>query len=146
MSLFTLTNPNSDGSGASTMATVAMMASQITGLNLNTTGDVASVITGLPARFVIASCFLSNFSTTPSVLLAATLRDTASAGGNSLVGPITGLNAIVTSTTQAMRAVSLTTALAAQVANTTGKLYFNVSVANGSALTADLSLVILPLP
>lgn len=128
------------------MSTVSSMATQITGLNLNTTGDVASVITGLPARFVITSCFLSNFSTTPSVLLAATLRDAATAGGNSLVGPIAGLNTIVTSTTQTMRAVSLTTALAAQVADITGKLYFNVSVANGSALTADLTLVIVPLP
>lgn len=146
MGIVTLINTTSDGSGAWSVASAPAMSVQSTGLNLNSTGDVASILTGLPARFVVTEAFLSNFSTTPSILFAATVRDAASGAGNSLCGNLSGMNTVVTSTTQAARAVALTSLLSAQVANVTGKLYFNVSTANGSALTADITLVILPLP
>lgn len=146
MASYTLINTASDGTGAWVPSTAASLSFSSTGVNLNTTGDVFSIIAGLPARFLVSQLLLSNFSGIPTALVAATLRDTATAGGNSLVGALVALNGIVTSTTLVMRAVPLTTALAAAVAVTTAKLYLNVSAANGSALTADITVTVVALP
>ncbi len=110
-----------------------------TGLNLNQTGDVAS-FTGLPASIVIDRVEIKNWSTTPGVLLTATLRDAAAGAGNSLVGTISGLNAIVTATALAAVAVPFVAVLGASRVVSTSAIYLNVSAANGSALTGDLTI------
>lgn len=116
---------------------------QITGQNLNATGD--KIISGLPAKYVIDRLVIHDWSATPGALLAATLRDAATGGGNSLVGAIVGLNTPITATALAAEAFPQVAALGANRVLTASTLYFNVSVANGSALTANISLYILKL-
>lgn len=113
-------------------------------LNLNSTGDLISQ-TGLPSAFIVKRMVLSNWSTTPSVLLTMTLRDAATAAGNSLVGSVAALNTPITSTALAAVATPLATVLGASRVVSSGGLYLNVSAANGSALTADVTIEILPL-
>lgn len=123
---------------------LSIIGFSLTSLNLNNTGDVAT-FTGLPSRYLVSSLVLDNWSTTPSALLTATLRDAATAGGNSLVGSIAGLNAIVTATALAAQAFPLASTLGANRSLTASSLYLNVSAANGSALTATGTLFVLKL-
>jgi len=106
-------------------------------VNLNQTGDVAS-ITGLPSSIMVDRMEILNWSSTPAALLAMTVRDAATGGGNSLLGSIVGLNTPVTATALAAVATPLAAVLGAVRVVSTGSLYLNVSVANGSALTADV--------
>ena len=115
-----------------------------TAVDLNATGDLAS-FTGLPTNILIDRLILWGWSTTPAALLAATLRDAASAGGNSLVGVIAALNTPITATTLAAVMFPSVTALGASRVVTSGALYLNVSASNGSALTANVSVLYWPL-
>lgn len=109
------------------------------GVNLNSTGDVAS-FTGLPAKIIIDRIEISNWSATPSALLALTLRDAAAGAGNSLVGAIAALNGVITATALNAVASPLAAVLGASRKVTTSALYLNVSAANGTALTADVAI------
>lgn len=108
-------------------------------VNLNATGDAASM-TGLPANIILDRLEVSGWSVTPAVLLAMTVRDAAAGAGNSLVGAIGSLNGIITSTAMAAIATPLAAVLGASRVISTTAFYLNVSVANGTALTANVSV------
>lgn len=116
----------------------------VTGINLNTTGDVASFL-NLPPSCVVERIELSNWSATPSALLTATLRDAATAGGNSLLGSIAGLDGPITSTALTATIASTPLTINAVRKVSTSNIYLNVSAANGTALTADALLTYHPL-
>lgn len=113
-------------------------------VNLNSTGEVLTQA-GLPARFIVNRLVISNWSATPSALLAMTLRDTAAGAGNSLVGALAALNTPITATALAAVAYPFAAVLGASRAVTTGNIFLNASVANGTALTADVLIEIQPL-
>lgn len=142
--LYQLVNTLSNGTSAFAMANLGSFSTSISGVNLNSTGDTISIL-NLPSRFIINQLVFSNWSATPSVLLVGTLRDAAAAGGNSLVGSIAGLNTPITSTALAAVATPLASVLGASRAVTTNAVYLNLTVANGTALSADMTLVITPL-
>ncbi len=117
---------------------------RVNAANLNTTGDVVT-FTGLPAQYIVERLIISGWSATPAAILAATLQDAAAAGGNSLVGAIAALNTPITATSLNGQFIPLAAALGATRNLTASSLYLNVSVANGTALTADVTLFVLPL-
>ncbi len=136
-------------SGGVTLATVtstvnsAVAASVVykvvtaTATNLNTTGAVASW-TGLASAIVVDNLEILGWSATPSALLALTLRDAATGGGNSLVGLVASLNTPITSTALVASASPIASVLGAVRRVTSGALYLNVSAGNGTALTANI--------
>jgi hypothetical protein len=112
------------------------------GVDLNGTGDRLT-FTGLPSvPYVVEKILIHGWSATPAAPLVMTLRDASSGGGNSLAGSMSGLNLLVTSTALALEAVPNVDVLGTNRTLTSTSLYLNASAGNGSALTANVTLII----
>lgn len=115
---------------------------KVNSVNLNGTGDRAT-FTGLPTvPYVVEKLLIHSWSTTPSGTLSMTLRDTTSGGGNSLLNSLAGLNLTISNTSLALEAIPNVAAVGAKRTLTASNLYLNASAANGSALTATVTLII----
>ena len=103
------------------------------GINLNATGDQAIQLLG--TKKVIRRIVITNASVTLAAsATTATIRDAASGGGNAIVPAVA-----VTALTAATKLVDQTLfAAAATDYVTANPIYVNISVAHGSAASADI--------
>lgn len=107
-------------------------------VNFNQTGDAATF--PMPsAKYIITQILLYDWSATPNVLLAFTVRDTASGAGNSILGSIVGINTLGTATSGFVGKTPVSLGAYTQLSGST--MYLNISVANGTALTASVILL-----
>lgn len=110
------------------------------GVNLNATGDVWTVQNIPLTNYVVERFTIWGQSVTPSILLTASLRDAASGGGNSILGTMTGLNLVLNNALLGLEMIPFAGAAGSNRVINTSTLYFYVSVANGTALTANMTL------
>lgn len=107
-------------------------------VNLNATGDTSIAISA--TKYLVLALVVRDSSGTPGVLCAFTLRDAAAGGGNSLAGSLVGLNGAISTSKAGFLQIS-PTALGSYQQETATTLFINVSVANGSALTATFDII-----
>lgn len=113
------------------------------GVNLNATGDTSIPIT--LSKYIITALWISNFSASPAALFACSLRDAAAGAGNSLMA--TTMVALPSTAALDFFTTNMNgIALATIRRNTASTLFFNVGVANGSTLTADVFVFALGRP
>jgi hypothetical protein len=130
----TLTVENADGITGNPRISIApgmTLIGSINGANLNSTVDQAITIEEL-ARYTVTEVWLTNASATPTVA-AGGLYTAPSKAGYTLVAATQTYTALTDSS------VVLRCTLAAPLRMLTGpKLYFSLTTAEGTALTADL--------
>lgn len=103
------------------------------GINLNATGDQAIRVLG--TRRIIRRIVITNASTSLAASgVTATIRDTASGGGNAIVATV----AVTGLTTAAKFAEQTLFATAATDYITANPIFINITVAHGSAASADI--------
>lgn len=137
--LYSLNNSGditSDGTGL--MRSLYTKLGKATAVNLNATGDTS--VTIWSSKYIITQVIMRDASATPAVTLTFTVRDTAAGGGNSLIGSVTALNTVVSTSIAGFLQPS-PTALMSSRQLTTSTLFINVSVPNGSALTANFDII-----
>lgn len=112
-------------------------------VNLAALGD-QYVFTGLPSTpFRVVSMVIWNHSATPGLLTAFHLRDSSGGLGNSLLGPIAGMNAYLGIAALGLEIpISNSAMFSNRVFPGETSLYFRVTVANATALTANVNITV----
>lgn len=120
---------------------------KLVNVNLNALGDQGT-FTGLPERpFVVSGFRLWNYTAVPGSLTSVSLRDGTTGTGNQLLGPLVGMNTVVTSTAASLDILASQNIISFNRILNSGslpnfQLYLNVAVANISALTCNANLTI----
>lgn len=144
-----------NGAGAITALTSAQLKALISGasiaftanaVNLNALADTVIPIT-LPTgftRYKVEALHVSNASA-PLTTAQVALYSAASKGGvNIIAATVTGITSSATDTNNNL--FSATIINSDTISYNDVNLYFNVAVAEGAAATADVTLIITPLP
>jgi hypothetical protein len=117
-----------------------------TGVNLNSIADTVIPIT-LPSgftRFKVSALHISNASISLTTAQIA-LYSAASAGGFNIVAPtVTGITSTATDTN--LNSFAATIIDTGTITFNDANIYFRVTTAQGAAATADVTLIITPLP
>jgi hypothetical protein len=130
------TSPNFSASEAVDSTRAPRVVGKLTGANLNVTTDQPITILGA-TKYRIRSIIVTNASTSLGASIAAGgVYTAATKGGTAIVAA----GQVYTSLTGSTITLDATIAVG-NVARTEGTLYFSLTVAHGSAATADVYVV-----
>ena len=136
------------GSSIATFLRTGMMVSKLTAVNLNSANSDNAIPIVLPVgftRYVLHKIFVSHASVSLTTATAGVFSSTG--GGGSTIVTNAALSSITsTAENNAANLMAMTIALGASNSLNFSTLQFRVGTAQGSAATADVSIIYMPIP